>query len=311
MLGKTTPAPRPRRRRWILAGILLVAVIGLAVRAITIDPRPAKPYLEGRRPVVLAHQGASGHAPSNTMESFKKAVEMGADILELDVHTSKDGVVVVHHDATVDRLTNGSGHITGMTLAELRQFDFGYRFSPDGGATFPYRGKGVTIPTLEEVLKSFPDLRVNIEIKQSEPPMEQPLWDVITRAGAEDRVLIVSNMTAAAKRWQELTAGRSAAGASFGDMLGFMALYVPHLDWLWQPKVDAFQIPTAHKLGPVGLALDDERLINRAHKLNVAVHYWTINDEPTMRRLFGLGADGIMTDYPDVAAKVLKEMGLR
>lgn len=299
-----------RKRKPWGALILLLVLLLAVVRAGMIQPRPDKAYTQ-RKPVVLAHQGASGHAPSNTLESFRLAMAQGADILELDVHMTKDGVVVVSHDETIDRLTNGSGFIKEMTLAELRQYDFGYQFSPDDGKTFPYRGKGVRIPTLEEVFQAFPGVPVNIEIKQADPPMEAPLWALIQQYKAEDRVLIASFLGGPMERWRALAGDRVALSPPVNHMYLFAGLYVPYLDWLYQPAYDAFQVPTAEKAGPITVRFASQRFLSRAHKLNMAVHYWTINDEEEMRQLLALGADGIITDFPDRAVKVLKEMGLR
>lgn len=292
----------------VLLGLLLVAG---AIRALTIDPRAVKPYLSDTKPVILAHQGASGHAPSNTLESFDQGLKMGGDILELDVHLTRDGVVVVSHDETIDRMSDGKGLITEQSLAELRTFDFGYRFSPDGGNSFPYRGKGVTIPTLEEVFQRFPGRRTNIEIKQTTPPMEKQVWELIRKYQMEEKVLINSFPSEPVKRWLALTGDRTAIGATRGHMYEFVAYWLLRLDRLYQPKVDAFQLPTSNKLGPVTIRLDTPRLIKTAHRLGIKVHYWTINDEETMRRLLSVGADGIITDFPDRAYKVMQEMGLR
>jgi glycerophosphoryl diester phosphodiesterase len=203
-----------------------------------------------------------------------------AEVLETDVHLTRDGVIVTSHDERIDRLSNGHGLIKEMTLAELRQYDFGYGFTPDGGKSYPYRGKGVTIPTLEEVFMAFPGVRVNIEIKQLDPPMAEELWELVQKHQMADQVLINSFASAPTKDWLTLTGDRTAVGADRADMFRFAAYWLPHLDW-------------------------------RAHRLGVKVHYWTINDEPTMRRLIDLGADGIITDYPDRAVNVLREMGRR
>jgi len=310
--------PRPRfsldrraRKRVVLAAVLVLFISAIVIRAVTASPRRVKAYLRDDRLVVLAHQGASGHAPSNTLESFALGLKQGADILELDVHLTKDGQVVASHDASIDRMSNGKGAIKSMTLAELRQYDFGYGFSPDGGKTFPYRGKALTIPTLEDVFKTFPEVRVNIEIKQIDPPMEEQVLEVVRRYHMEDKILINSFPSEPTARWQRLTGERVAIGADRSDMFKFAAYWLPHLDWLYAPTRDAFQIPVSQKLGPVTIRLDSPRLISRAHKLGIKVHYWTVNDEAAMRSLIKLGADGIITDYPDRAVKVLKEMGLR
>ena len=297
------------RRRWWLtvAGIL---VLGALLRAFTIEPRPPREFTRPR-PVVIAHQGASGHAPSNTMEAFRLALDQGADILEIDVHLTKDNVVVISHDETIDRLTNGSGYIKNMTLAELRQYDFGYDFTPDGGKTFPYRGKGVTIPTLEDLFKTWPKVPVNIEIKQTDPPMEEQIWQLIQLYGMEERTLLVSFHGEAMRRWRDLAGERVAMAPPVDHMYIFAAHYLPYLDWLYAPKYDAFQVPVAQRAGPITVRFDTPRFIGRAEKLGMVVHYWTINDQAEMRRLYELGAHGVMTDFPDRAVAALKELGKR
>lgn len=300
----------PRKGRPWLWAVLGAAALVVLLRAVTVVPRPPKEYLK-KSPVVMAHQGASGHAPSNTLESFRVALDQGADVLELDVHLTRDNVVVVSHDETIDRMSDGSGYIKQMTLAELRQYDFGYDFTPDGGKTFPYRGQGVTIPTLEDVFKAFPGVPVNIELKQTEPAMEAQVWELVQRYKMEDKVLIVSFPSEPVTRWKGLAGERVATAPPVKHMYGFAALYLLHLDWLYQPRYDAFQVPVSQKAGPITLRFDTERFIHLAHRLGMAVHYWTINDEDEIRRLYELGADAVMTDYPDRAVKVLKEMKQR
>ncbi|MFZ5816144.1 MAG: glycerophosphodiester phosphodiesterase [Bacillota bacterium] len=297
-----------RKRLWWRA-VLVALVAGIIARAVTVEPRPPKEYLMCR-PVVIAHQGASGYAPSNTMEAFRKALEQGADILEIDVHLTRDNIVVVSHDETIDRMSNGSGYIKDMTLAELRQYDFGYDFTPDGGKTFPYRGKGVRIPTLEELFQAWPDLPVNIELKQTDPPMEAQVWELIQRYQMEEKVLVVSFHGENMRRWRALAGERVAMAPPVDHMYSFVGLYLPYLHWLYNPIYDAFQVPRSQRAGPIKVRFDSERFINLAHRLNMAVHYWTINEEVEMRELYGRGADGVMTDYPDRAVKVLQEMDL-
>lgn len=305
---------RKKTRRLIWSGIFVLLLGVAAVRAVTVKPRPAKPYFGQERVLVLAHQGASAYAPSNTIESFKLGLEQGADVIETDVHMTRDGVIVTSHDATIDRMSDGSGYISAMTLAELRQYDFGYDFTPDGGKTFPYRGKGVTIPTLAEVFEKFPGVRVNIELKQEDPAIESAVWDVIVKHDMEGKVLINSFMSGPMERWagvMDRAVYETATGATKPNMIEFVIYYLPHLDWLYHPKVDAFQVPVSEKVGPLTIRFDTKRFVQRAHKLGMKAHYWTINDEATMRHLVSIGADGIITDRPDLAVKVLKEAGLR
>lgn len=295
----------------IFMGLIAVLLLLAVVRMLTVAPRPGRPFLADDHPVILAHQGASGHAPTNTLKAFQLGLQQGADILELDVHLTRDGQVVVIHDATVDRTSNGSGQVKEMTLAELRALDFGYKFSADGGQTYPYRGKGIVIPTLEEVIEAFPGVRLNIEIKQVEPAMEEAVWALIRRHGLEEQVLINSFHGEVGSRWVALAGDRVAVGANRQDMYRFAGFYLTGLGRLYNPTVDAFQLPTSQKLGPVKIALDSPRLIRLAKRLNIKVHYWTINQEDEMRRLLQLGADGLITDYPDRAYKVMRELGMR
>lgn len=312
MQSASQSAPRPRRRGWrILGAVALVLVVAGAIRAATIKPVELKPYLAGNRPVILAHQGASAYAPSDTIESFKLGMQQGADIIEADLHMTKDGVLVLSHDETVDRLTNGTGAIEEMTLAELRQMDFGYKFTPDDGQTFPWRGKGVQIPTLEEVFQAFPGVPMNLELKLSSTPMEPALYELVKKYHMEDKVGIASFHAEPGPRYRALDGGVAARSASKQDMYLFAALWVPGLSFLWQPNVEFFQLPTSQKVGPIEIRLDTPRLIKAAHRVGVKVHYWTINDEATMRHLLEIGADGIITDKPDLAQKVMAEMGLR
>ncbi|GMA58636.1 hypothetical protein GCM10025858_31390 [Alicyclobacillus sacchari] len=114
---------------------------------------------------VIAHRGASRSALTNTLPAFRLALDMGSDVLETDVHWTQDGVLVVSHDDVVDAVSDGHGRIADMTYAELLRLDFGYRFSPDAGKTFPFRGQGVRIPTFRELLDGFPNCTINVDIK--------------------------------------------------------------------------------------------------------------------------------------------------
>lgn len=265
-----------------------------------------KPYLDLPRPMILAHQGASGHAPSNTLTAIRLGIEMGADALETDVHMTRDGHVVISHDDTIDRLSNGTGFIKYKSLEALRQYDFGYRFTVDGGQTFPYRDRGVTIPTLDDVLEQFPRLRVNIDMKQATPPLEMALHETIRRHNAEDRVLVTSFHNVTMKRFRRIASSRIATSANTMDMIKFVCFWRTYLHRFYKPTVDAFQVPETG----YGIRVVTPRMIQIAHQHGVKVHVWTINHEADIRRLLEWGVDGICSDYPDRVAKVMREMGL-
>jgi glycerophosphoryl diester phosphodiesterase len=253
--------------------------------------------------VNFAHRGDSSRAPENTLEAFRLAVEAGAGGLELDVHMTLDGEIVVIHDATVDRTTEGSGVVAGMTLDELRALDAGYRFSPDGGRTHPYRGQGVRVPTLAQVYEQFPAACVNVDIKGPQPGVEEAVMRVIRDARAEGRSLVVSEHHAVVRRFRRVSGGRICTGASRLETGAFYVLSRLRLERLFRSPCAALQVPVEHR----GLTLVTPRFVGAAQSRGVRVHAWTINEPGEMRRLLDLGVDVIMTDRPQTLASVLRE----
>jgi glycerophosphoryl diester phosphodiesterase len=258
----------------------------------------------GEWPVNLAHRGASALAPENTIEAFRLAVEAGAGGLELDVHMTRDGHLVVIHDASVDRTTNGTGAVSEMTLEELRRLDAGHNFSPDGGPTRPYRGRGVRVPTLGEVLREFPGVAVNIEIKAGTPGIEEKVLGVLREANALGRALVVSTPHDIVKRFRKVSGGHVSTGASRWEIGLFYISSRFRLERLVRPAYDALQVPLRHR----GLPVVTPRFVRAAHARGVRVDAWTINQADEMRRLLDLGVDVIMTDRPGMLAEVLREI---
>lgn len=264
-------------------------------------PAPC-PYLSHERPIFFAHRGGALLAPENTLVAFENGVALGADALELDIQQTRDGELVVIHDTTVDRTTDGTGPIAAYTLDELRRLDAGYRFTPDGGQTFPFRGQDISIPTLRDVFERFPALRVNIDLKESDEGRERRLWALIQELAAEDRVLVASgDLHAPIVRFRRLSAGRVATSASSQEVRNFvLACACWSTRWL-RPSYNALQVPETHrKVRIVSL-----RAIEAAHRLGLDLHVWTVDDASTMRRLLDWGVDGLMSDRPDVLANVL------
>jgi glycerophosphoryl diester phosphodiesterase len=256
--------------------------------------------LEDDWPVNFAHRGASARAPENTLEAFRLAVEAGASGLELDVHVTRDGEVVVIHDPTVDRTTDGSGAVSAMTLEEMRRLDAGYDFSPDGGRTFPYRGRGLTVPTLAEVYAEFPDARVNADIKEA-PGAEEAVLRVMRGAGAEGRTLIASTDHPVIRRFRRVSEGRVATAASRREIAAFYFLSRLRLEALVRPQYAALQVPVEHH----GITIVTPRFVAAAHSRGVRVDVWTINEVAEMRRLLDLGVDMLMTDRPEALEDLL------
>lgn len=250
----------------------------------------------------MAHRGGSRVAPENTMTAFRSAIEdWGADVLELDVRLTRDGEVVVIHDPTVDRTTDGTGPVSALSVAELRTLDAGARFvDPAGAASF--RGRDVRIPRFEDVLTAFPRTRLNVEAK--EPAVSLPLVDIIRRHGAESRVLLAAQYE---RSRRPIRGYRGPWGASRHHVLLFFLLHRLPGGGPYTPGADALQIPERWS----GLRLLTPRLVHEAHRRNLPVHVWTVDVPDDMRRLIAMGVDGIQTDRPDLLADVLTDVAGR
>lgn len=211
----------------------------------------------------------------------------------MDVHLSADGEPVIIHDNSVSRTTGRRGRVENMTLMELRQLDAGYKFSIDYGRTFPYRSKGLTIPTLDEVLTSFPDTGVTLELKRSRDGLERAVANVLARHSAEDRVIVASHEHDLLSRFRELAplVPTSFSKDEVRDFLG--RLRAGELAGYRAPGV-AFQVPEYKGLRRVV----SKPVIEAVHRFDVEVHVWTVNEPVHIARLLDWGVDGIMTDDP-------------
>lgn len=249
-------------------------------------------------PLLIGHRGAAGLAPENTLPSFMEATERWAvDMIELDVRASADGHCVVIHDATVDRTTDGTGAVAEKTLAELKRLDAGYRFTDSNGA-HAFRGRGVTIPTLQEVLEALPDTRFTIEVKigTAQPGM----FEAIASLDAARRVV------AAGMNRADRTLFGDFDGATSGDNATVRSFYLLHrlgLAWLWSRRADVFQVPEHYGQRRVVTP----RFVRDARHRGVPVHVWTVNEPEDMARLLRWGVDGLITDRPDRGARALAE----
>jgi len=260
-------------------------------------PRPGHPYLAGA-PLLVAHRGGAGLAPENTMDAFRQAVERWeADILELDVHLTKDGEVVVLHDDTVDRTTESTGPVARMTWSDVSRLDAGYRFR-DASGDHPFRGRGVRIPRFEEVLEAFPGMRLNVEVKAA--GAAGPLVELVRAHAAEARVLVAAADEGARK---DARGYPGPWGASARQLRMFWVLHGTPLGALYSPRCDVLQVPPEWK----GRAVVTPAFLREAHRRNLPVHVWTVDDPERMRRLLAMGVDAIQSDRPDRLARVLAE----
>jgi glycerophosphoryl diester phosphodiesterase len=262
---------------------------------------PGRPFLQGPLPLAFAHRGGSLLWPENTMVAFRGAVEVGYRYLETDLHATRDGVLVLIHDDTLERTTDGSGFIWDHTLAELKRFDAGYHFSPDGGSAYPYRGQGVTVPTLEEVLEAFPDVLLNVDMKQEEPPVVAMLADFIEKRGVQERFLVTSFADRRVREFRRRSGGRVATSGAMRETLRFWLASRLRLERLLRIRYDALQVPARHG----SLTVVDRRFVAAAHRRGLHVHVWTVDEPAEMRRLLALGVDGLMSDRPDLLREVV------
>jgi glycerophosphoryl diester phosphodiesterase len=280
---------------------------------------PQNPWLE-RRVIAYAHQGGAWEGPSSTLHAIAGALDAGATGIELDVHATRDRHLVVGHDTTVDRTTDGHGSISSLTLEELRRLDNAYWWVPGADVTpdlppdrYPFRGRAPAdrrfgVVTLAEVLEAFPGAVLNLDIKQTAPvvePYEAELASLLRRFGRTDDVIVASFLDAA-------TDAFSAEAPDVPTSAGTMAV----ADFYRAVRAGeepaplrhvALQVPTV-----VGdLTIVDESFVAAAHAAGLAVHVWTIEDEEEMERLARMGVDGIITDRPSALVGVLDDLGCR
>lgn len=255
------------------------------------------PFFKGTKPRVVGHRGASGESPENTLPAFRKAFEAGAEFVELDVRGSKEGHVVIVHDATLERTTNGRGRVKEKTLLELKALDAGYWFTPDGGASYPFRERNIALPTLEEYFLAFPLARAIIEIKQASPSIVPSVIDVVRRLGRQGHVLLATEKDSVMEELRRniRESGLSiATGFSYGEVAAFFYWVRGGKKGAFLPPGQAFQIPPKYN----DFTLVSDETVGAAHELATEMFVWTINDPEEMKRLLRLGVDGLITDYP-------------
>jgi glycerophosphoryl diester phosphodiesterase len=289
-------------RRALAIVIVLLGILFLLT--IVMPDAPESAYYSGiQRPLVIAHQGGDGIRPGDTMVAFEHAVQIGSDVLEMDAHITRDGKIVLMHDEKVDRTTDGTGLIENMTLDELKQLDAAYQWSNDDGKTFPYRGQGIQVPTLEELFQKFPDMRYVIEIKLTQNPIDKPLCDLIHRYNMQDKVAIASFHDEAMQRFRT-TCPEVATSASRGEVTKLVLLGKIFLSGLVTPQYESIQPPYDPEES-MNIPIMTKRFIREAHAKNIAVEPWTVDDPGLMKQYIAWGVDGIMTDRPDLMLEVL------
>jgi glycerophosphoryl diester phosphodiesterase len=279
-----------------------MASVAITYLTLLLLARPVRehPFFSSSGPMVIAHRGGSGRWPENTVLAFREAANLGVDVLEMDVRSTKGDVLVALHDDTVDRTTNGDGAIRDLTLAEVQTLDAGYHWTDDDGASYPYRGAGARVPTVEEVFQTMRGQRWNIEIKQFDPPITQSLCRTIRAHDMEYSVLVASfdprTMAAFRNECPEV-----ATSATASEIRWFLRMHTLLVGNLYRGSAEAFEVPPQLR----NFVVVTPDFVEQSHDHNVRVLVWTVNGEAEMKKLIDLGVDGILTDYPDRLMRLL------
>lgn len=287
--------------KWVKKILLFLFLVVLCVvMAIITEPMPDHPFHQKQGVEVIAHRGGWRLWPENTLYAFQRSVDLGVDMLEMDVQLSKDGHLVVFHDNRVNRTTNDTGYVHTFTLAELKALDAGYKWSSDKKKTFPFRGKGIVVPTLKEVFEAFPQMRMVIEIKERKADLVAPLGNLIRQYDMQDKVLIASFDAGVLKRFRaQFPEVATSPGLSEGFI--FYMLCRLSLSAVYHPNAEVLQIP--YKFGP----FDTKHpwFIEGAKQNNIQIQFWTVDAEEDLALLIERGVDGIITRRPDRLLKLL------
>ena len=254
-------------------------------------------------PIVIGHRGASALVPENTLASFQTAlIDHQAPMIEFDVHLSKEGVPVIIHDATLERTTSGKGFVSHFALRELKQLDAGFRFDPDKTGKFPFRGKGLTIPTLEEVLTSFPGHELSVEIKERSAAITHAVMALIKKHKSESRCIVGSKYSIVSKTMRDCYPHTR----RFISQNEIVMSYFEFKRNASKPAKDSKAVASM-PLEKCGLLFDHVDFIRFLHQKEMTVFYWTINSAEQILDLAEKSADGIITDNPKNALAILNE----
>ncbi|MFK0118161.1 glycerophosphodiester phosphodiesterase [Streptomyces sp. NPDC090994] len=246
------------------------------------------PYLDHPGPIAFAHRGGAADGLENTLRQFRRAVETGYRYIETDVHATRDGKLVAFHDATLDRVTDGTGRIAGLPWSEVSH-------ARVAGSE--------PLPLFEELLETFPEVRWNVDVK-AEPAL-LPFLNLVGRTNSWDRVCLGSFSEARVARAQRLAGPRLATSYGTRGVLGLRLCSWGVPGAPRRPAVAA-QVPEAQS----GIPVADHRFVRAAHARGLQVHVWTVNEPERMHRLLDLGVDGIMTDHIDILRKVMEDRGV-
>lgn len=286
---------------------LMSGAIYMTNKTKALQKRDIKPFFQHDAPYVFSHRGGMQERPESTALAFDYSSAMGLTGFETDIRLTKDEQVIVFHDATVDRTTNGSGYVADHTLAELQALDAGYRFTDINGNK-PYQNHPkAKIMTMDALLQNYPDQLVNIDIKDHPDSYEghiapARLYEVIKRNHAESRVLVTSFYKEQIARFNALNHhGEIAIGASQAEVTEGILKCYSGLGPLYRGTADTFQMPTVHK----GLVLTQRKLVTWLNKQNIAPGFYGVNNVDQMVDLANMGVHTLVTDRPKVGKQFL------
>ncbi|WP_160152600.1 glycerophosphodiester phosphodiesterase [Microbulbifer sp. ALW1] len=253
------------------------------------------------RPLVVAHgdEGGRGLFPGNTLLYLREMVALGVDAVEMDLHLTADSHLVMLHDGTLERTTDGKGMVASKTLAELKSLNAAYHWSPDG-ERYPYRENPQPLATIDEVLAEFPHTPLIIELKDSDHRAAEVLARVIQRAGCETRVIVSSFHRGVIRRFRNLCP-QVATGATLPEALLFFAAQCLFAERRLRSAYQTMQLPCRY----YGLPVFTRRFVQAARRCGLHLAVWTVNDLESMKKYINQGLDGIVTDRPDRLLSIL------
>ncbi len=293
-------ANRGRRRLAALGALLLAVVVAGWSQQ---EPIEGIPAATDREVSIIAHGGAQGHAPANTMVAFETALELGADTLEMDLQLTADGEVATIHDGTVDRTTDGSGPVGDLSLAALQALDAGATWQDENGAT-PFAGRGVRHASLREVLERFPDTPLVVELKtDGGPAIIPPVLDLLAEYGRDDGSVIVASFSEEYLAPVRAQAPRVPTNMPESETYAFYVRQLVGLHPWWSPPGQVFQVPERFD----GRLVVTPRFTRAAERLGIDVQVWTVNEVEQMHRLLDAGAHALLTDHPERVVEVLEQ----
>lgn len=297
--------------KYYIIGIIVTVI--LIFQVLPVKQVATNPFIATDRPLIIGHGGTKLMMPENTMLAYDYAVENEADVLEGDIQLTKDNQLVMFHDDTINNLSDGTGLIKDYTYDELLKFNFGAKFKDPKG-NMPYQNKHVDLLKTEDLIKKYPDKLFIFEIKDNGAQGElvaQKLYELVKKYQLQDQVCIASFDKNTIKKFREISHNEFITSSSYNEVFNYVINTYSGTDAFYTPVSSGFQIPPSEGVSGVKIDLSNRFFLARAHRHNMFVHYWTINDEKTMQQLLSLNVDGIITDDPALLNKIMKEKGLK